>query len=120
MYIISSYTHHNIIVARDGNFKHKSPSSPIVIIFYYIKLKSRLSVRPSVRPECHAGISPVSASIETGLARNESSAFWDLKVYFYKSKRLTIHPHECAKGTGVSQSMWSVVRVPLNRFFYFS
>ena len=40
-----------------------------VRIFYYIKLKSRLSVCLSDR---HAGISAMSASIETGLARNES------------------------------------------------
>ena len=39
---------------------------------YYIKLKSRLSVRLSVRIFWHADISIVSASIETGLARNES------------------------------------------------
>ena len=39
------------------------------ISIYYIKLKSRLSVRPSDR---HAGISAVSALIETVLARNES------------------------------------------------
>ena len=35
----------------------------------YIKLKSRLSVRPHF---WHADISVVSESIETGLARNES------------------------------------------------
>ena len=38
-------------------------------LVYYIKLKSRLSVRLSDR---HADISVVSAAIEMGLARNES------------------------------------------------
>ena len=40
-----------------------------LLYIYYIKLKSRLSVRPSDR---HADISAVSAIIEMGLARNES------------------------------------------------
>ena len=51
----------------------------IYISFYYIKLKSRLSVCPSDR---HADISAVYASIETRLARNESWVFWDRQVYF--------------------------------------
>ena len=42
-------------------------------LVYYIKLKSRLSVRPSVcLSDRHAGISAVSAWIEAGLARNGS------------------------------------------------
>ena len=46
-----------------------------IIIFYYIKLKSRLSDRQT-------NISAVSASIEMGLAWNESWVFWDNQVCF--------------------------------------
>ena len=42
----------------------------------------------------HADNSTMSASIEMGLAQNESQVFWNLKVYFYKSKYASIHPHE--------------------------
>ena len=41
----------------------------LLSFFYYIKLKSRLSVCPSDR---HADISAMCALIETKLARNES------------------------------------------------
>ena len=58
----------------------------------------------------HADNSAVSVQIETGLDRNERCVFEDYKVYFYKSIRAIIHPHECAKGTGVS-SVYS--RIPL-------
>ena len=47
------------------------PSLLYYFIIYYIKLKSRLSVRLSDR---HAGISAVSASIETGLAPMATSS----------------------------------------------
>ena len=66
-----------------------------------MKLKSRLSVCPSDR---HADISAVSAAIETGLARNEKTGSFGTSEYIYKSKRASIYPHECAKGSGVSQN----------------
>ena len=68
-------------------------------VIYYIKLKSRLSICLSDR---HADISAMSAVIEMGLAWNESWVFRDLKVYFYKSKRISIHPYEDVKANGVN------------------
>ena len=60
------------------------------------------SVCLSVCPDRHAAISAVSACIETRLARYESTVFWDNEVCFKNSTRAITHPHECAKGTGVS------------------
>ena len=54
----------------------------LIIIFYYIKLKSRPSVRPSVRSFLVAWISAVDARIDVKLARNEAPVFWDYEVYF--------------------------------------
>ena len=53
----------------------RSISVGINIYIYYIKLKSHLSVCPSVLIFWHADISVVSALIETRLARNQSCAF---------------------------------------------
>ena len=50
----------------------------------------------------HADNSAVFASIETGLARNESCVFKEHKVYFYKPTEPTVHRQECVKGIGVS------------------
>ena len=72
------------------------------ILFYYIKLKSRLSVCLSVCTFWHADNSAVSARIETGLARNESCVFEDDKVYFYKPIVPTVHRQECLEDEGVS------------------
>ena len=59
--------------------------------------------KPSVGPsDHHADISDVSAAIEMGLAQNETWVIWDLKVYFYKSKRASIHPRKCVEANGVS------------------
>ena len=44
-----------------------------ICFIYYIKLKSRLSVRTFPR---HVNYSVVSASIETGLAPNKTYVFW--------------------------------------------
>ena len=72
-------------------------------IFYYIKLKSHLSVRPSVCLHFwHADNSAVSARIETGLAQYESCVFGDHKVYFYKPIVPTVHRQECLEDEGVS------------------
>ena len=60
---------------------------------YYIKLKSRLSVRPSVCTFWHADISAMSARIETRLAENESCVFEDHRVYFKKPMVPTVHRH---------------------------
>ena len=67
---------------------------------YYIKLKSHLSVCPHF---WHADNSVVSVRIETGLAQNKSCVLEDHKFYFKSLHMHAItHPHECAKGTGVS------------------
>ena len=50
----------------------------------------------------HADNSAVSASIETGLARNESCVCKQHKVYFYKLTEPTIHRQECVEDDGVS------------------
>ena len=63
---------HNIGNSLEDNKRIKNYAVLPYLSFYYIKLKSRLSVRLSVRIFWHADISVVSASIETGLARNES------------------------------------------------
>ena len=54
----------------------------VITIFYYIKLKSRLSVRPSAFFPRQADNSAASASIDAGLAQNQSYVLWHLKVYF--------------------------------------
>ena len=63
-----------------------------LLLIYYIKLKSCLSV-------ClhfwHADNLVVCALIEIGLARNEGCVFEEHKVYFYKSTEPTIHRQEC-------------------------
>ena len=75
----------------------------IYFIYHLLYKAEKPSVHPSVYPfDRHAGISAVSAYIETGLAQNESWDFWDLRVYFYKSKCASIHPHKSAKAIGVS------------------
>ena len=51
------------------------------IYIYYIKLKSRLSVRLSVR---RAGNSVVPAWIDVGLALNDSYVLWHVQVCFKK------------------------------------
>ena len=48
------------------------------VAIYYIKLKSR----PSVRSFLDAWISAVDARIDVKLARNEAPVFWDYEVYF--------------------------------------
>ena len=50
-----------------------------IYIIYYIKLKSRLSVRLSDRPDDN---SVVPAWIDAGLARRDSYVFGYLKVHF--------------------------------------
>ena len=50
----------------------------------------------------HADNSAVFASIETGLARNESSVFKQYKIYFYKLTEPTIHRQGCVEDDGVS------------------
>ena len=54
----------------------------IYICIYYIKLKSRLSVRLSVRTFLVEWISAVGAQIDVKLARNEVPVFWADEVYF--------------------------------------
>ena len=55
------------------------------LLVYYIKLKSRLSVRPSVRPsDRRASNSVVSACINLGLALHDSYVFWHVQVCFKK------------------------------------
>ena len=50
------------------------------MIYIYLLYKAK---KPSVcLSDCHANISAVYASIETGLARNESRVFWDHQVCF--------------------------------------
>ena len=73
------------------------------LLVYYIKLKSRLFVRPSVCLHFwHADNSAVSARIETRLACNESCVFEDHKVYFYKPIVPTVYRQECLEDEGVS------------------
>ena len=81
----------------ENHEKRKNLTQRIFPRLRYIKLKSCLS-------DCHASILAVSASIETGLVWNESWVFWHPRVYFYKSKRGSIHPHECAKRSDVTQN----------------
>ena len=61
----------------------------LYIYIYYIKLKSRLSVRPSVclsvcLSDRLAGISVVSACIDVGLALRDSYVLWHVQVCFKK------------------------------------
>ena len=76
------------------------------MLVYYIKLKSRLAVRPSVCLSVrlhfwHAHNSVVGALIKMGLTRNESCVFEEHKVYFYKPTEPTVHRQECVKDEGV-------------------
>ena len=52
------------------------------LLVYYIKLKSRLSVCPSVRTFLAVSFSAVAAWIDVRLARSDSYVFWHDKVYF--------------------------------------
>ena len=49
----------------------------------------------------HADNLAVSASIEAGLAQNESCVFKEHKVYFQKPTEPTVHQQECLKDDGV-------------------
>ena len=83
-------------VSHNINIPH-APSPPLVaitttlgcattvgwlLLIYYIKLKSRLSVRLSVRTFLVEWISAVGAQINVKLARNEAPVFWADEVYF--------------------------------------
>ena len=52
------------------------------LLVYYIKLKSRLSVRLSVRTFLAVSFSAVAAWIDVRLARHDSYVFWHDQVYF--------------------------------------
>ena len=73
----------------------------IVLVIYYIKLKSRLSVRPSVRTFLAVWILAMAAWIDVRLARRGSYVFWHDEVYFYKFLRALVFRHECAIDTYV-------------------
>ena len=53
-----------------------------LLVFYYIKLKSRLSVRLSVRTFLAVSFSAAAAWIDVRLARRDSYVFWHDQVYF--------------------------------------
>ena len=71
------------------------------LLVYYIKLKSRLSVRLSVRTYLAIWISAVAAWINVRLARRDSYVFWHDEVYFLKFLRALVFRHECAIDTCV-------------------
>ena len=73
----------------------------ICCIFYYIKLKSRLSIRPFVHTILVAWISVMGAWIDVRLVRHDSYVFWHDEVYFKKFLRALILQHECAIDTYV-------------------
>ena len=50
--------------------------------FTYFKHKVLLYKDESHLSDCHIDNSTMSASIETGVAQNESCVFWDHGVYF--------------------------------------
>ena len=68
---------------------------------YYIKQKSRLSIYPSAFFTCRN--SPVSSSIETALARNESGVIEVHRVYFYRP----IVPPRSSTGVPIRQDVCS-------------
>ena len=63
-------------------------------IIYYIKLKSRLSVCPSVRLSDRRGNSVVSACINVGLAPHVSYVLWHVQVYFKEFLSAIVCPPE--------------------------
>ena len=62
----------------------------------------KLSVCLSVLSFWHADISVVSASIETGLTRNESCVIEEDEVYFNKPTEPNVHRQDCIRDDCVS------------------
>ena len=71
------------------------------LLVYYIKLKSRLSVR-TVTPLCQP-CQPCQHVLKPDLL-DMKAEYSGMTKYAFKSLHvgLITHPHECAKGTGVS------------------
>ena len=74
-----SYTQLKSVISCRG----QDPSCLLATI-YYIKMKSHLSVCPSVGTFRHAHNFAVSQRIDSGLARNVSHVFWHQQVCFDK------------------------------------
>ena len=101
-----TYTNAHMPTFWKSNFKSKVTYCTLLIkrhvYFYYIKLKSRLSVRLSVLIFWHADTSVMSALIEMGLTQNESCVIEEDQVYFNKLTEPNIHRQECVKDDFVS------------------
>ena len=73
--VVKQYEYQGIILHESKWWLHH------IQAIYYIKLKSRLSVRPSCLSRLYLGI---SAWIDIRFASNEATIFWDLKSLFLK------------------------------------
>ena len=74
----------------------------IQLSFYYIKLKSRLSVRPSVCLTITPISQPCLQRLKQDLLEMKAESSGTSEYIFYKSIRASIHPHKCIKANGVS------------------
>ena len=82
---------------------------------YYIKLKSRPSVRPSVRIFLVEWIFAVDARIHVKLARNEAPVFWEHEVCFYNVLTPAVRHLRRFECQGVDDSCRNFTYIPANR-----
>ena len=87
----------------------------IYIYIYYIKLKSRPSVRPSVRISLVEWIFAVDARIHVKLARNEAAVFWEHEVCFYNVLTPAVRHLRRFECQGVDDSCQNFTYIPANR-----
>ena len=85
------------------------------LLVYYIKLKSRPSVRPSVRIFLVEWIFAVDARIHVKLARNEAPVFWEHEVCFYNVLTSAVRHLRRFECQGVDDSCRNFTYIPANR-----
>ena len=90
-------------------------TATIIYVIYYIKLKSRPSVRPSVRIFLVEWIFAVDARIHVKLARNEAPVFWEHEVCFYNVLTPAVRHLRRFECQGVDDSCRNFTYIPANR-----